>query len=120
MTIRDEKSDFQSRKMMRKALEYIDENYAKENLSLNEVADEVKVSANYFSAVFSQNMQKTFVEYVTAKRMEKAKKLLRNTEKSFGEIAMEVGYKDAHYFSFVFKKTQKCSPREYRAGKKQT
>ena len=120
MTIRDEKSDFQSRKMMRKALEYIDENYAKENLSLNEVADEVKVSANYFSAVFSQNMQKTFVEYVTAKRMEKAKKLLRNTEKSFGEIAMEVGYKDAHYFSFVFKKTQNCSPREYRAGKKQT
>lgn len=118
MKIRDEKSDFQSRNMLRKALEYIDENFANESLSLNEVADVVNVSANYFSAVFSQTMQKTFVEYVTYKRMEKAKKLLKSTEKSFSEIALEVGYKDAHYFSFVFKKTQKCSPREYRAGKK--
>ena len=60
----------------------------------------------------------TFVEYVTGKRMEKAKKLLKNTTKSAGEIAQEVGYKDSHYFSFVFKKTQGCSPREYRSGKK--
>ena len=50
--------------------------------------------------------------------MEKAKKLLKNTTKSAGEIAQEVGYKDSHYFSFVFKKTQGCSPREYRSGKK--
>ena len=63
-------------------------------------------------------MKKTFVEYITAKRMEKAKKLLKNTNKSAGDIAQEVGYKDSHYFSFVFKKTQGCSPREYRAGHK--
>lgn len=117
IAVRDERSDYQSRGMLRKALEYIDSHYAQESLSLNEVAEAVNVSGNYFSAIFSQNMQKTFVEYVTGKRMEKAKKLLRGTEKSFGEIALEVGYKDAHYFSFVFKKTQKCSPREYRAGK---
>ena len=46
--------------------------------------------------------------------MEKAKKLLKTTDKSSGEIAQEVGYKDPHYFSFVFKKTQGQSPREYR------
>ena len=63
-------------------------------------------------------MQKTFVEYVTEKRIEKARKLLKQTDKSSSEIAREVGYKDAHYFSFVFKKQLGCSPREYRAEKK--
>ena len=87
-------------------------------MSLNQAAAKLYVSANYLSTVFSQNMKKTFVEYVTGKRMEKAKKLLKNTTKSAGEIAQEVGYKDSHYFSFVFKKTQGCSPREYRSGKK--
>lgn len=118
LSIRDKESSYQSGKTLRKVLDYIDENYAKETLSLNDAAEQVKVSANYLSAIFSQSMQKTFVEYVTAKRMEKARKLLRSTDKSAGEIAAEVGYKDPHYFSFVFKKTQGVSPREYRSGKK--
>lgn len=48
--------------------------------------------------------------------MEKAKKLLKSTELPTSEIAAQVGYKDPHYFSFVFKKTQGCSPREYRSS----
>lgn len=118
LSVRDKESSYQSGKTLRKVLDYIDENYARETLSLNHVADQVNVSANYLSAIFSQSMQKTFVEYVTAKRMEKAKRLLRSTDKSAGEVAAEVGYKDPHYFSFVFKKTQGMSPREYRSGKK--
>ena len=118
INIRDKESDFQSKKMLRRALDYIDENYDQETLSLNSVAGEVNVSANYLSTIFSQSKQKTFIEYVTGKRMEKAKKLLRGTDKSSNIIAMEVGYKDPHYFSFVFKKTQGCSPREYRSGKR--
>lgn len=51
-------------------------------------------------------MQKTFTEYISEKRMEKAKKLLKSTELPTSEIAAQVGYKDPHYFSFVFKKTQ--------------
>lgn len=116
MELRDRESDHQSRKILKRALDYIEENYQQEGLSLNMVANKVGVSANYFSAIFSQAMQLTFVEYVTQKRMEKAKKLLRQTEKHSGEIAVEVGYKDPHYFSFVFKKTQGCTPREYRMG----
>lgn len=116
--IREQLSDYHSRKILKKALDFINANYDKESISLNSVASEVEVSANYLSTIFSQNMQKTFIEYVTGKRMEKAKKLLRNTDKSSGEVALEVGYKDPHYFSFVFKKTQGCSPREYRTGKK--
>ena len=59
----------------------------------------------------------TFIEYVTQKRMEKAMKLLRQSDKHTSEIALSVGYKDPHYFSFVFKKTQGCTPREYRNRK---
>lgn len=116
MELRNQESDNRGRKVLKKALEYIEDNYMQETLSLNTVAGEVGVSANYFSAVFSQEMNVTFIEYVTQKRMEKAKKLLRQTEKHSGDIALEVGYKDPHYFSFVFKKTQGCTPREYRAG----
>lgn len=118
LELRDRESDNQSERVLKKALSYIEENYSQESLSLNSVAGEVNVSANYFSAIFSRAMQVTFVEYVTGKRMEKAKKLLRQTQMHTGEIAQEVGYKDPHYFSFVFKKTQGCTPREYRAGAK--
>lgn len=113
---REKESAVQSRKILKKALTFINKNFDSETLSLNRVANEVEVSSNYLSAIFSQSMQKTFIEYVTGKRMEKAKKLLRTTDLSAGEIAVDVGYKDPHYFSFVFKKTQGCSPREYRTS----
>ena len=118
MGVRDRINNYQGGKMLKKALDYIDANYDKDTLSLNLVAENIGVSANYLSAIFSQNMQKTFVEYMTEKRIEKAKKLLKQTDKTSGEIAKEVGYKDSHYFSFVFKKLQGCSPREYRTEKK--
>lgn len=112
--MRDEERNSQSSGALKRALEYIDKNYSSDSLSLSSVACAIHVSANYLSSIFSQNVQKTFTEYVTEKRMERARKLLRSTDKSTAAIAREVGYKDAHYFSFVFKKTQDCSPREYR------
>lgn len=108
----------QSRRLIHSAVEYIDRNFADENISLKEVAGYMYVSANYFSAMFSQEMHQTFVEYLTQKRMERAKELLRQTDKRSAEIAAEVGYKDPHYFSFVFRKTQGCTPRDYRTGGK--
>lgn len=106
----------QSKKLIKRAILYIEENYTKDSISLNEVAGAVEVSANYFSTVFRQETGMTFTEYVTKKRMDKAKQLLRQTERPSGDIAAEVGFKDSHYFSFVFKKTQGCTPREYRSG----
>lgn len=106
----------QSKKLIKRAVPYIEENYTKDSISLNEVASAVEVSANYFSTVFRQETGMTFTEYVTKKRMDKAKHLLRQTERPSGDIAAEVGFKDPHYFSFVFKKTQGCTPREYRSG----
>lgn len=117
LEIRDNRAGSQYRNILKQAVAYIDGNFADEHISLNRVAKEVNISANYLSAVFSQEMGITFVEYLTTRRMERAKDLLRNTDKRSGEVAAEVGYKDPHYFSFLFKKTQGCTPRDYRAGK---
>ncbi len=119
LQIRDDESQKQNSSIIENALKFIDQNFSDESISLNVVAKAINISANYLSAVFSQKMGISFVEYLTQKRMEKAKHLLRNTGKRSGEIAYEVGYKDPRYFSFVFKKTQGCTPRDYRAGDKE-
>lgn len=116
-TIRDEQTSGQSGRTLKSAMDYIDAHYADDSITLGSVACEVQVSANYLSSAFSQNTRQTFTEYITDKRMDKAKKLLRSTDLATAEIAAQVGYKDSHYFSFVFKKTQGLSPREYRSGK---
>ena len=51
--------------------------------------------------------------------LEKAKELLMCSPLKTSEIGYEVGYKDPHYFSYIFKKTQGCSPKDYRARRKE-
>ena len=109
IAIRDENAGSQNRSVLKQAIDFIDG-----QISLNRVAHAANVSANHFSALFSQNMEQTFIEYLTSLRMDKAKELLRCTSKRSSEIAGEVGYKDAHYFSYLFKKTQGMTPSEYR------
>ncbi len=99
---------------LEEAKAYIDQNYAREDISLNTVAASVNVSPNHFSTVFSQETGETFIEYLTAVRMEKAKELLRSTSLKSSEVGYQVGYKDPHYFSYLFKKTQNMTPREFR------
>ncbi len=100
--------------LLEEAKSYIQQNYDDANISLNSVAASVNLSPNHFSSIFSQEMGKTFVEYLTSVRMEKAKELLRTSSLKSAEIAYAVGYKDAHYFSYLFKKNQDCTPKEYR------
>lgn len=117
LSIRDQTANYQYNCMLKNVLEYMSENYNKTDINLNKVAKIANVSPTHFSAVFSQQMGKTFVEYLTELRMEEAKKLLRCSDKSSGEIAYLVGYNDPHYFSYIFKKVNGCSPRDYRAGR---
>ena len=102
--------------LLKNARIYIEEHYEDEEISLNRVAASVNLSPNHFSTIFSQETGRTFIEYLTWVRMEKARTLLRSTAMRTAEIAFAVGYRDAHYFSYLFKKTQKCTPREFRAG----
>ena len=116
ITIRDAEAMKRSSDIIDSALRYIDSHYTDEDISLDSVAIASNISANYLSALFSQKVGLSFVEYVTKKRMERARQLLRKTDKRSGEIAGEVGYKDPRYFSFVFKKKHGCTPSQYRNG----
>ena len=102
--IRDQNSGNKNRSILKTAVDFIDSHYMDEEISLNTVANVANVSSNHFSALFSQNMGQTFIEYLTSLRMNKAKELLRCTGMRSSEIAGEIGYKDAHYFSYLFKK----------------
>lgn len=115
--IRDQNSGNKNRSILKTAVDFIDSHYMEEDISLNTVANVANVSSNHFSALFSQNMGQTFIEYLTTLRMNKAKELLRCTGMRSSEIAGEIGYKDAHYFSYLFKKTQGMTPSDYRKAR---
>ena len=117
ITIRDQNSGNKNRSILKTAVDFIESHYMEEEISLNTVANVANVSANHFSALFSQNMGQTFIEYLTSLRMNKAKELLRCTGMRSSEIAGEIGYKDAHYFSYLFKKTQGMTPSDYRKAR---
>lgn len=101
------------------AKDQIRKTYMSDEISLNTIAAEVGMSPSYFSSIFSKEMGKTFVEYLTEIRMDRAKELLMCSSMKTSEIAYEVGYKDPHYFSYIFKKTQNCTPKEFRARGKE-
>ena len=117
--IRDQNSGNKNRSILKTAVDFIDSHYMDEEISLNTVANVANVSSNHFSALFSQNMGQTFIEYLTSLRMNKAKELLRCTGMRSSEIAGEIGYKDAHYFSYLFKKTQGMTPSGYRKAREE-
>ena len=117
--IRDQNSGNKNRSILKIAVDFIDSHYMDEEISLNTVANVANVSSNHFSALFSQNMGQTFIEYLTSLRMNKAKELLRCTGMRSSEIAGEIGYKDAHYFSYLFKKTQGMTPSDYRKAREE-
>jgi len=98
------------------AIKYLDQHFSDPDISLDGVAEAINISSNYLSALFSNKVGLSFVEYITKKRIAKAKHLLRNSSKKSGEIAYEIGYKDPRYFSFVFKRHLGCTPSQYRNG----
>ena len=101
------------------AKDQIRKTYMSDEISLNTIAAEVGMSPSYFSSIFRKEMGKTFVEYLTEIRMDRAKELLMCSSMKTSEIGYEVGYKDPHYFSYIFKKTQNCTPKEFRARGKE-
>ena len=117
MMLRDGHSKKKYSKLLEDAKAFIDKNYKHDDMSLNMVAAQVNISPSYFSTIFSNEMGQTFVEYLTHVRLEKARELLMCSNMRTAEIGYEVGYKDSHYFSYIFKKVVGCSPKEYRNRK---
>ena len=109
-----ETSDEKTPAVISEAKLYMAQNLTNPSLMLQDVAKAVGMSNSRFSTVFSQQNGQTFTEYLIYLRLGKAKELLRNTTVKGSQIAREVGYNDAHYFSYIFKKNTGMTPSEYR------
>ena len=102
------------RSVITRSLNFIDEQFNNPEISLNLVADEMNLSPSHFSTIFSQSLGQTFIEYLTAQRLHRAEELLLTTNLRLADIALAIGYNDPNYFSFIFKKHQGISPKEFR------
>lgn len=98
------------------AKKFIEENYTK-NITLEDVSQQVNISAYYFSRIFKEETNENFIDYLTGLRIERAKDLLSSTQYSMKEICNMSGYSDPNYFSKSFKKKVGVTPTEYREGK---
>lgn len=102
--------------MVLKAKQYIENNYYKEDISLEEVAGDIKVSSSYLSRVLKQETGKSFIDYLTQVRVKMAMQLMNDPTMKIYEIAERIGYSSQHYFSTAFKKVLGVSPVEYKKG----
>lgn len=92
------------------ALAIIRTQYADETLSLASISEALHISPNYLSALIRKTAGDTFINLLTAKRLETARELLQCTSLKVMEIAAKCGYADQHYFSYCFKKSFGVSP----------
>jgi two-component system, response regulator YesN len=95
---------------------YIQDHYDEVNLTLNQVADEFKISPSYLSRLLRQEIGLSFIDYLTQIRINQAVRLLQNPTWKIYEVAEKVGYSGQHYFSTAFKKVVGVSPIDYRKG----
>ncbi|NOV04236.1 helix-turn-helix transcriptional regulator [Paenibacillus planticolens] len=97
-----------------RAKEYTKKHYHLGDISINKVCSHLHISTGYFSSIFKKETKMTFVNYLNDIRLEAGMVLLRTTDMRALEIAEKVGYSDANYFSFSFRKKVGVTPREYR------
>ncbi len=102
--------------VVKKVCDYLDKNLS-QDISLEDAADYAGVSSFYLSKLFKEEKGETFINFISDKRLEKARQLLADTELSIKEITAEVGYNDQNYFSRIFKNKYGLSPKEYRKVK---
>lgn len=98
---------------IRKAVKYIEDNM-ESPLSLSDLSFATGLSPNYFHRIFSREMGITPNNYINKIKLDNAKRLLAKTEMSIADIAMQCGFENVPYFSFLFKKQHKMTPYEFR------
>lgn len=102
-----------SRKAISIVKDFVNKNYSS-HITLETLADIVFLAPAYLSNLFKQETGINFVDYVTNVRIDVAKDLLKNSQKTIKEIALHIGYRDEKYFSKIFKKNVGIKPTEYR------
>lgn len=101
-------------------IQLIESTYDDATLSLSTVAQQLNISANYLSNIFSKKRGIPFKKYLQQYRLQQAEKLLLDTRLSISEIALAVGFVDSNYFTKVFKEYFRLTPLKYRGQKEKS
>jgi len=109
-----EKRSNKQEDLIRRITELIETRYGDPNLSLNFIAEELKMSPYHISRVYRQQTLNNIVDRINQVRMDKAKELLIQSENSVAEIAELTGYTNSSYFHRIFKKINGVTPSEFR------
>jgi|GEM_PF-4164676 len=107
-------NSIRAREVIDKATRYIKENYHREDISLKEVASHVCMSYYYFSHLFKNELNITFMDYLNRVKLAHGVELLKNLRLRVKDIAFAIGFQDPQYFSKVFKKYMRISPFDFR------
>jgi len=102
--------------MIRQIVNEIQQRYT-ENITLTDLAEKYGISISHLSSLVKNELKLPFSEYITARRIQRAKELLADESLSIAQVAEQTGYNDYFYFTRVFKKTTGLSPSKYRNGK---
>lgn len=100
---------------MQKLLRYIEDHY-QEKLSLDLIANELGFSKFYLSRIFSNKIGYPFNDYINRLRINKAIKLLSETDLSVTNIGLECGFESQRNFNRIFKEYVVLTPTQFRAG----
>ncbi len=100
-------------KTIKKTMDYINENIHRK-LSLKQLSDIADLSPNYFHKIFTELMKTTPNDYIITARLNKAKELLLRTNLPAYQIADQCGFNNVSYFSFLFKKSFRLTPIDFR------
>lgn len=109
----NEERNKKAKKTMFQAVQFIKENFMKE-ITLEDVAKKVCISPNYFSRMFKNEFNQSFIDYLTKVRIDNAKAMILKAGKSISDICWDVGYNDPNYFTKVFKKVSGLTPSEFK------
>jgi AraC family transcriptional regulator len=100
---------------LRRALEFISENLQRQHaIALDVVAQEVGMSRYHFSRVFKESMGLSPINYIVRQRIERAKKLLAETDLPIADIALQAGFSGQSHFTTFFRKLVGLTPRSFR------
>ncbi len=98
---------------MKVIIKYIEENYANE-ISIEDMADELGISSSHFMKLFKSNMHTSFINYLNEYRLSMAAKLLISSNSNIMDISMECGFNNLSYFNRSFKNQYDITPKRYR------
>lgn len=109
---RDARPEYQ-RQILRDIVEYLNENCT-ETLRLSDVAGRFGLTPQYFCTFFKEHLGRTLIQHINLLRVERASRILRETDLPVMEVGFQVGFENFSYFIKRFREVFGCTPTEYR------